>query len=201
MLSRGRLTIGVGVGWLREEPLKSCATWANACGAIAVSRLLCSPEFPTFAELEFFLKHGSPHRALRKDETRAYVSHRLRVAGTQSDIFTKRAIDALRGDLVRERFGQAMPPALYARNLAALCLAERGEFPEAVALGTESIELAEALEVSHVAARALLTRARESLRQALAVERARSALSQAHGHGPASLPAAEDQPDEQGGRP
>jgi 5-dehydro-2-deoxygluconokinase len=56
-------------GWLREEPLKTCATWANACGAIAVSRLLCSPEFPTFAELEFFLKHGSPHRALRKDET------------------------------------------------------------------------------------------------------------------------------------
>ncbi|HVJ30259.1 MAG TPA: AAA family ATPase, partial [Gammaproteobacteria bacterium] len=32
---------------------------------------------------------------LRKDETRAYVSHRLRVAGTQNDIFTKRAISAL----------------------------------------------------------------------------------------------------------
>jgi hypothetical protein len=32
--------------------------------------------------------------------------------------------------------------------------------------------------VSHVAARALLTRARESLRQALAVERARSAVAE-----------------------
>src|SRR5688572_5176633 len=32
---------------------------------------------------------------LQKDDTRAYVSHRLRVAGAQSDIFTKRAIDAL----------------------------------------------------------------------------------------------------------
>jgi general secretion pathway protein A len=32
---------------------------------------------------------------LRRDDTRAYVSHRLRVAGAQSDIFTKRAIDAL----------------------------------------------------------------------------------------------------------
>ena len=60
-------------GWLREEPLKTCATWANACGAIAVSRLLCSPEYPSFAELEFFLKHGSPHRALRKDETLNHV--------------------------------------------------------------------------------------------------------------------------------
>jgi 5-dehydro-2-deoxygluconokinase len=38
-----------------------------------VSRLLCSPEYPSFAELEFFLKHGSPHRALRKDETLNHV--------------------------------------------------------------------------------------------------------------------------------
>ena len=60
-------------GWLRDEPLKTCATWANACGAIAVSRLLCSPEYPSFAELEFFLKHGSPHHALRKDEMLSHV--------------------------------------------------------------------------------------------------------------------------------
>jgi 5-dehydro-2-deoxygluconokinase len=56
-------------GWLKGEPLKTCATWANACGAFAVSRLLCSPEYPTWAELEFFLQNGSKHRALRKDET------------------------------------------------------------------------------------------------------------------------------------
>lgn len=40
------------------------------------------------------------------------------------------------------------------------------------------LELAEALGVSHVAARALLTRGRESLRQALAMERAKSALEE-----------------------
>jgi 5-dehydro-2-deoxygluconokinase len=55
-------------GWLRGEPLATCATFANACGAFAVSRLLCSPEIPTWAELQYFLKHGSPHKALRKDE-------------------------------------------------------------------------------------------------------------------------------------
>ena len=56
-------------GWLRRrEPARPAATWANACGAFAVSRLLCSPEYPTWEELQFFLKHGSPHRALRKDE-------------------------------------------------------------------------------------------------------------------------------------
>lgn len=54
-------------GWLRGETLETCATWANACGAFAVSRLLCSPEIPSFEELSHFLTHGSTHRALRKD--------------------------------------------------------------------------------------------------------------------------------------
>lgn len=55
-------------GWLSGESLKVAATWANACGAFAVSRLLCSPEYPTFAELQSFLENGSRHLALRKDE-------------------------------------------------------------------------------------------------------------------------------------
>ncbi len=59
-------------GWLRGEPHETAATWANACGAFAVSRLLCAPEIPTFTELQFFLEHGSPERALRKD---AAINH------------------------------------------------------------------------------------------------------------------------------
>ena len=56
-------------GWLRRRAAcRPAATWANACGAFAVSRLLCSPEYPTLEELQFFLKNGSQHRALRKDE-------------------------------------------------------------------------------------------------------------------------------------
>jgi 5-dehydro-2-deoxygluconokinase len=54
-------------GWLTGEALETCATWANACGAFAVSRLLCSPEIPTWTELQFFLKYGSKHHALRHD--------------------------------------------------------------------------------------------------------------------------------------
>ena len=50
------------------------------------------------------------------------------------------------------------------RQRAALLLAELHDL--------SGLELADALGVSHVAARALLTRARESLRQALATERA-----------------------------
>ena len=41
-------------GWLKNEPLETCATYANACGAFAVSRLLCSPEIPTWDELQYF---------------------------------------------------------------------------------------------------------------------------------------------------
>ena len=55
-------------GWLKDEPHEVSATWANACGAFAVSRLLCSPEYVKWDELQFFLKNGSPDRALRKDE-------------------------------------------------------------------------------------------------------------------------------------
>ncbi len=60
-------------GWLRGEPLATCGAYANACGAIAVSRLLCSPEFPSFAELQHFLTHGSPQRALRHDAVLNHV--------------------------------------------------------------------------------------------------------------------------------
>ena len=60
-------------GWLRHEPLATCATWANACGAFAVSRLLCSPESPTWTELHYFLEHGSRVRALRHDAALNHV--------------------------------------------------------------------------------------------------------------------------------
>ena len=60
-------------GWLGGESLATAATWANACGAFAVSRLLCSPEYPTWEELRFFLKNGSTQHALRKDEAINHV--------------------------------------------------------------------------------------------------------------------------------
>jgi len=59
------------------------------------------------------------------------------------------------------------------RQRAALLLAELHDLT--------GLELAAALGVSHVAARALLTRARESLRQALAAERTAEAASEAGG--------------------
>ena len=53
---------------------QTAATWANACGAFAVSRLLCAPEYPTCdGAAATSSKHGSPHRALRKDEALNHI--------------------------------------------------------------------------------------------------------------------------------
>lgn len=60
-------------GWLRDEPIETCCAYANAGGAFAVSRLLCSAEYLTWPEMQHFLKSGSPHRALRHDEALTHI--------------------------------------------------------------------------------------------------------------------------------
>jgi 5-dehydro-2-deoxygluconokinase len=62
-------------GYLRGVPHEESARRGNACGALAVSRLLCSPEFATCAELEHFLRHGSRYRALRHDPELNHLHH------------------------------------------------------------------------------------------------------------------------------
>ena len=56
-------------GYLRGEPIETACAYANACGAFAVSRLLCSAEYPTWDELRHFLDHGASSRAMRHDRT------------------------------------------------------------------------------------------------------------------------------------
>jgi 5-dehydro-2-deoxygluconokinase len=54
-------------GWLRDEPLARCCAYANACGALVVSRHGCAPAMPSWLELSHFLAHGSSTRRLRED--------------------------------------------------------------------------------------------------------------------------------------
>ena len=54
-------------GWLRGEDWQTSLTWANACGALAVSRHGCTPAYPSWEELQFFLERGVQTPALRKD--------------------------------------------------------------------------------------------------------------------------------------
>ena len=54
-------------GWLRDAPLADCCAWANACGAIVVSRHGCSPAMPTWEELQAFLRDEARPFRLRED--------------------------------------------------------------------------------------------------------------------------------------
>jgi 5-dehydro-2-deoxygluconokinase len=54
-------------GWLRGESLERSCEWANACGAIVVSRHGCAPAMPTWVELRQFLEATNRPWRLRED--------------------------------------------------------------------------------------------------------------------------------------
>lgn len=47
-------------GWLGGEDLVTCGRWANACGALVVTRHSCAPAMPTFDELQSFMAARHP---------------------------------------------------------------------------------------------------------------------------------------------
>jgi DNA-binding NtrC family response regulator/tetratricopeptide (TPR) repeat protein len=108
---------------------------------------------------------GDPRDALARGERALALAEEVGDAGLRATARTplahacqelgdhRRAVELLgetirtmTGDRVRERLGQAMPPALYARNLSAISLAELGDFEAAARLGRESASLAQALD-------------------------------------------------------
>ncbi len=74
-------------GWVRDEPWQTCATWANAAGAFAVSRLMCSPEYPSWRELTYFLDHGADQPALRHDAALTHVHRATNRTTTVNRLF------------------------------------------------------------------------------------------------------------------
>lgn len=58
---------GLLKGWLDDEGWPTALKYANACGAFAVSRHGCTPAYPSWTELQFFLDRGVKDKALRKD--------------------------------------------------------------------------------------------------------------------------------------
>jgi len=59
--------------------------------------------------------------------------------------FLHRNVISLEGDLLREHFGRAFPPAVASRRYLSMCLAALGEFPEGSARGEEGLRIAEAV--------------------------------------------------------
>ena len=150
-------------------------------------RMMRDPEVAADMTQDAFMKAYKNYASLEKPENaRAWlyqIAHRVAL----DEIRRRKIIRFLpwtgesRGaapsaeHLVMEgRFSGDMQRALARipeRQRAALLLAELHDLT--------GLELADALGVSHVAARALLTRARESLRQALAAERELEAATEA----------------------
>ncbi len=62
-------------GWLPVRTGRRASTYANACGAFAVSRHGCAPAYPSWEELSTYLRDGSSERALRKDAALEHLHH------------------------------------------------------------------------------------------------------------------------------
>ena len=58
---------GLLKGWTEDADWPTALTYANACGAFAVSRHGCAPAYPSAVELDFFLKRGIVRPDLRND--------------------------------------------------------------------------------------------------------------------------------------
>jgi 5-dehydro-2-deoxygluconokinase len=151
-------------GYLRDAPHETSARYGNACGAIAVSRLLCSSEFPSFIELEHYLAHGSRERALRLD---AELNHLHWVTTARRGPAQVLALEARAGtetaaiEAAAEAKGGAThagagvgvlldsasgAQARRAAQRAGLWVAQRVEQPGARPLEFEAMSLATALE-------------------------------------------------------
>ena len=61
-------------------------------------------------------------------------------------------VEVLEGDLARDPLGMAGLPSVFARAWMACCLAERGEFQAAFAIGQEALAIAEAAEHAYTLA-------------------------------------------------
>lgn len=70
---------GFLLGWLRDESIERCCAYANACGAIVVSRHGCAPAMPSREELEYFLANAERLQRPDRDEELAHL-HRVSVA-------------------------------------------------------------------------------------------------------------------------
>jgi 5-dehydro-2-deoxygluconokinase len=68
---------GFLAGWLRDESLERACAFANACGAIVVSRHGCAPAMPGRAELDAFLARDG---GIARPDLDAELSHLHRTA-------------------------------------------------------------------------------------------------------------------------
>jgi len=62
-------------GWLCDEPWERCCQFANACGAMVVSRHGCAPAIPSWDEMNLFIEQGGAKGPLRFDPIFNHLHH------------------------------------------------------------------------------------------------------------------------------
>ncbi|MCC7326455.1 MAG: 5-dehydro-2-deoxygluconokinase [Burkholderiales bacterium] len=113
-------------GWVRGEDYGRCARYANACGALVVSRHGCAPAMPTRAELDYFLANAASIPRPDQDATLTRL-HRVTAPRTPRDEVFAFAFDHRPQffDLAqRAGAGEARLPALKRLLVAAVAETE-----------------------------------------------------------------------------
>lgn len=59
-------------GWIYSESHEKCCTYANACGALVVSRHGCAPAMPNWEELDYYIQHATK---IKKPAESKYLNH------------------------------------------------------------------------------------------------------------------------------
>jgi 5-dehydro-2-deoxygluconokinase len=123
-------------GWVRDEPLDSALRWANACGALVVSRHGCAPAMPSAPELSHFLAHGVRQPRLRADAELEHL-HRATTRSEQTGSLAILAFDhRAQFEALAARHGAG--PAEIARFKALVAdAAVRGYASEQAAQGSQ----------------------------------------------------------------
>lgn len=63
-------------GWLNDEGFEQALTYANACGALVVSRHGCTPAMPTVPELDYYLENSVD---IKRPDQHPWLNHLHRV--------------------------------------------------------------------------------------------------------------------------
>ena len=63
-------------GWLRNESYENCCQYANACGALVVSRHGCAPAIPSSEELQYYIENAN---SIARPDVDAHLNYLHRV--------------------------------------------------------------------------------------------------------------------------
>lgn len=112
---------GLLKGWLEDADWPTALKYANACGALAVSRHGCTPAYPSLAELEFFLERGIVRPDLRHDQALEQVHWSTNRHGQNGGDWSQMRIFAFDHRMQLEEMAGATPEKIG--TFKALCLA------------------------------------------------------------------------------